>query len=305
MTHSPLRSRSRSPKGAALAAALASLALPLSLASAQQTPAAPQAQPQQPATEPPTAPSAPAVPLPTLDEVVDKFHNAIGGSEALDKATSFTLKGTLSMPGAGLSGAMMIWCQPPLLATTMELPGMGTFRSGFDGTVGWTENPLQGTTLMDAADIENFKKESSAGIGADIRELYDTVKVTGFAPFEGKRCVVVAGTKGDNSTTQYFDCDSGLLLGSHDKVKTSMGSMEATSIVSDYKKFGDILIATRIVIKVMGQQQVMEFSDCSFAPIDPSTFALPPEVQTLVKQRDAKAPTEQAPATAPAAGTAP
>ncbi len=289
---------SRSPRHlSALCACLASFTIAagaLAQAEKQPTPN------QQPAPQPAAQPDAQPADLPTVDAVVEKFLSAVGGKQAADGVKQFTMKGTLTIPGAGMSGDLTIWMasDPERMIMKITLPGMGDIQTGIVGDVGWQSNPMMGTTLIDDKDLESMRNESK-GVGSDPRTAFDEVAVVGIEPFEGTACVLLRCSKGENVSTQFYDRESGLLIGSRDKVSSQMGTIEATTVIGDYKEFGAVKVATKFTSKTMGQSQVMEFKDVSFDPIDDSIFALPPEVETLVKQKKDKGD-----AAAPAASTA-
>ncbi len=250
---------------------------------------------------PAAAPAAPPADLPTVDAVVNKFLDAVGGKEAAEAIKQFTMKGTLTVPGAGMSGDVTIWmaADPDRTVMKITLPGMGDIQTGIVGDVGWQSNPMMGTTLIDDKDLESTRRESH-GVGSDPRDSFDSVEVTGVEPFEGKACVLLQCLRGENVSTQFYDRESGLLIGSRNKVSSQMGTIEATTVIGEYKEFGHVMVATKMTTKAMGQSQIMEFKDVSFDAIDPAIFALPPEVETLVKQKKAKGD-----ASAPAANDAP
>ncbi|MDA0803465.1 MAG: hypothetical protein O2819_06885 [Planctomycetota bacterium] len=273
------------------------------LAQAEKLPKLTPAPSTAPSSAPSTEPTATPADLPSVDAVMAKYFAAIGGKEAADAVMAITMKGTLSIPGTGMSGELTIWLMVDLnnIRSKMTLPGLGDVESGVIGTVGWSMNPMTGPTLMDQKDTEALRRNTD-GVGTDPRNHFDTVEVTAIEPFEGKPCVVLQCTKGEDSSVQYFDRDTGLQIGSRDKMTTQMGTIEATSVIGGYKEFGQLKIPTMVTTKMMGQHQVMEFTDISFDAIDPSVFALPPEIATLVKQRDAKGAPGGADASASPAG---
>jgi hypothetical protein len=85
---------------------------------------------------------------------------------------------------------------------------------------------------------------------------------------------------------------------------TPMGEIPATVVASDYKDFGGVKVATRNVMKVMGQQQVITVDEVAWEGVDPKAFELPAEIKAL-KEAPAKpaggaAPADPAKAAPPA-----
>jgi len=82
---------------------------------------------------------------------------------------------------------------------------------------------------------------------------------------------------------EYFAVDSGLLVGNSVTRMSPMGPMPATTVFSEYKDVGGLRIATRVVQKVMGVEQVMTLTTIEHDKLDASAFALPASIRALVK----------------------
>jgi hypothetical protein len=59
--------------------------------------------------------------------------------------------------------------------------------------------------------------------------------------------------------------------------------MEATTVVSDYKDFGGILGASRIVQSVMGMDQIITINTVEYETVDLAVFELPDEIKAMMK----------------------
>ncbi len=77
--------------------------------------------------------------LPTLDEVLAKHMEAMGGAGAIDKLTSRVIKGELNVVGVSRGGSFETYAQAPnKITSTMQAYPMGTVKAGFNGRTGWT-----------------------------------------------------------------------------------------------------------------------------------------------------------------------
>ncbi len=92
--------------------------------------------------------AAQTTPLPTVDQVLEKYLVAIGGRAALEKITSAHLQGTLEIPDFQINGTIdIVQKAPNKVLQTVSLTGTGmqaVQREGFDGTVGWADDPQGG-----------------------------------------------------------------------------------------------------------------------------------------------------------------
>lgn len=80
-------------------------------------------------------------PLPTVDEVLNRYIEALGGSAAITSKTSRTTKGTLDVVGVSRNGSFEInELAPNKNVTRMESYSLGTIMLGYNGRIGWIKN---------------------------------------------------------------------------------------------------------------------------------------------------------------------
>ena len=81
------------------------------------------------------------------DEVLAGYVASLGGRAALEKITSRVAKGSFDVSGIAMSGPVEIYAKSPnLMLLVLKMPGQETFKDGFDGRVGWEQNPDDGIT---------------------------------------------------------------------------------------------------------------------------------------------------------------
>jgi len=293
--------------------ALVAIALPAPAFAWQAPPAAPAA-PSAPTT--PAAPAAPAAPArpatpaapagpraiafegekPSAKEIFTKHLDAIGGAKAMKSKESMVAIGSMEIPAAQLKGSMRTVARVPAsVVIAMDLPGIGATSSGFDGTTGWTVDPMRGPSIMGAKEVAQVRRDGD--FLRDLRLAEEPEgEVTGLFDFDGKPCwaVTVPGRDGAAATQNYYERETGLMRGMSMTASTPMGELPVTVVTDEYKDFGGIKLATRTTTKVMGQVQVMTVDAVEWNSAKDSDFDLPAEIKAL---RDA-AP---APASAPKA----
>src|SRR5471030_43644 len=99
--------------------------------------------------------------LPAARTIVDKFIVALGGEKALTSISSIHATGTLDMAAQGLSGAIDLQsARPAKTRQHLELSGIGSVDEGFDGTVGWSTNPMTGATLAKGRELLQDKDDA-------------------------------------------------------------------------------------------------------------------------------------------------
>jgi hypothetical protein len=114
---------------------------------------------------------------------------------------------------------------------------------------------------------------------------YKSMQTVERTTFEGKECYKLKLVRrSGQEVTEYYQVDTGLLAGSAETQETPLGPIAATAIASDYRKFGDVLFATRLVQKMGPLSQVMTFEKMEFNTVEDAKFDLPEAIKALVKK---------------------
>jgi hypothetical protein len=178
----------------------------------------------------------------------------------------------------------MYSAKPNKTLIKITLPGVGDIQEGFDGTVGWSMNPMTGPTLMEGAQLEQRKLDSDFYSGLEPEKRYESITTVEQTTFDGRECYKVRLVRhGGGEDFQFYDVKTGLRAGGIVTRETPMGNMTASSTETDYKPFGGVLQATKMTNTAMNLQQVMTFDTFEYDKVDPSVFALPDPIKALVK----------------------
>ena len=227
--------------------------------------------------------TAAAQALPPARQLVDRYVEAIGGREAIARHKSRTMETEMSMPAMGMNMTMKtVMAAPNRLATSAEMPGAGTLRSGYDGTVGWQVNPMTGPSLMTGAELEQTVQMADFYGALNYDKLYRSMETTERTELNGRPCYrVKLTTQSGRESWQCFDTETGLIVATGGKQESQMGSIETTMLLSDYKDFDGVKMATRSTMQMMGQEMTVTVKSVSHAPVDASAFAPPQEIRAL------------------------
>jgi len=314
---------------------LAPLALLLSLAA----PVAAQAPAIEPAPKAPPAPAVPAAVLPPAADVVAKATAAVGGRDAWAARTSVAMKSSMEIPALNMKGSMTTFAVAPnRMAMTLDRPGLGKVRSGFDGTHAWSTEPSGGPRLMTGEERDMIARESDWLGDIDLAKQWDSLVTTGEGEFAGVPCWKVEATKsapksdpkpdpksdpkpdskpdskadpksGDLKAILWFEKETGLPRGSETTADTQLGKIPVVTAILEYGTFDGLKVATRSETKQMGQRMVTLIESVVFDAVTPAEVELPAEVKALLEPEpaeegeegeDAEATGQSAPA-APAA----
>ncbi len=110
----------------------------------------------------------------------------------------------------------------------------------------------------------------------------ETVEMTEFAGRSTYKVKLVYNS--GRESFEYFDVESGRLVGEEGLQHSLMGAINVRAFASDYQQFGDIMVPTKIVQELgPGQTVQITISSIEYDNVDPSTFALPASIEALIR----------------------
>jgi hypothetical protein len=241
-----------------------------------------------PARPPKQAPApASAVPekLPTARSILDRHVEAMGGRDAVLRHKSVHARGTLTMPAMGMSGTLEVYAAAPNKSLLkVSLDGVGEVMEGFDGTHAWSISPMTGPMLQEGKELAD--KRFDADFHSELRpdSRYASMTTLEQTEFDGRPCYKVRLVrKTGREDIEFYDVATGLKAGSIVTRETHMGEVSATSVETDYRKFGSLLHATTLRQQVGPIEQVMRISVVEYDSVEPSVFELPAGIKALLK----------------------
>jgi zinc protease len=177
-----------------------------------------------------------AAAMPTADQVLDHYVQAIGGRAAWMKLTSRVSKGTIEIPAMeNLSGTVEIHEKAPNSMLAVISLGGGVFEQGFDGTTAWSENPRDGLRVLTGGELDDARREANFYHPLELQKNYTKLTVTGIERVnEHDTYVVLAVREKGAPDKMYFDVQSGLLVRSVNQRYTPDGLTEFQADVEEY-----------------------------------------------------------------------
>jgi hypothetical protein len=231
-------------------------------------------------------PATQAQKLPTAQEIVDRFVKASGGEAALQAIKSMRVKGTFSIVGQSLAGDLeMMSARPNKLLMRVSIPAIGTVEEGFDGKIGWSINPLEGPSLV--TDRQLSERADEAWFDAELHkdDYIREMSVVGRESLD-KRDVyrVKVVTLRGNEQFELYDVENGLQIAVEASRDTPLGIVPSVVLMKEYQKFGAVLMPTKVVQRVLGQEHVFVFTSYEFDSVPANTFDLPLTIKALIKK---------------------
>jgi len=280
--------RSRPFLAAALLATLLAAALAAACGGAQ-APATTQPAPavSAEAAAPPAAAAAtpaPARELTTAEAVLEASIAAQGGRARMGQIKALRQSGTFQISQMGMKGSMTSVAAPPhSTLLVIELPGVGKLQQGVSGDVAWELNPITGARVVTGDERAQLLREAAFSGDLIWKQLYPKAELAGVVTFAGQPAykVVLTAPDGD-AQTRYFAKDTLLPLGVEMVARSQMGKLPVAVELSDWREVGGVKYAHRMQRKEGPQTIEVAIDKIEIDPqLDPSTFALPPEIAAL------------------------
>jgi zinc protease len=230
--------------------------------------------------------AASTVALPSAKEVLDRYAKAIGGKDTFNKNDSQHATGTVQMKAQGLSGKLEVWAaRPNKLLMKMSMPGIGDFNTGYDGKVAWMSSALTGPMLLEGKMGAEIATQADFDHALHDPKDYTKMEMLGTEEFNGEQCykLKLVHRTGFEST-EFFSQKTGLQRGFIATQESPLGPITSTTLVTDYKKFGDLLMPSRISQKAAGVETVMTMDEMEFNKVDTAIFELPADVKALTEE---------------------
>jgi len=224
------------------------------------------------------AQTAPQAALPSADQVIDKYVRAIGGKDALEKLTSRVSKGTLEMDQLPGPAAEEIYSKAPNKQYMVtDLSSFGQARRGFNGAVGWEDNPQTGMRDITGSELAAMKRDSDFYMAIKLRELYPKMTVKGKESVNGHDAYVVEAIPPEGAAvTMYFDADSGLLVRTVRETEGPNGKTTLDVTLDDYRAVDGIKLPFVMHFTLGEFAFVIKLSEVKHnLPIDDAKFDKP------------------------------
>ena len=220
------------------------------------------------------APSAPAL---TADQILENYIKAIGGREAWKKLTTRISTGTIDVPAMNLSGLVVVKEKAPNRSIfTVNFNG-AAFQQGFDGTIGWSNDPQNGLREQSGEELAETKRDSDFYHPLDLKQMYSKITVTGTDKIDDRDAYVVEASSGDLGTDKiYFDAQNGLVLRIVGQHHTVDGPATFTEDFNDFREVDGIKLPYTVHQESSNSTFTIKFTEIRHnEEIDDAIFSKP------------------------------
>jgi outer membrane lipoprotein-sorting protein len=216
---------------------------------------------------------------PTVDQVFDKYIQALGGAQRLAALTSYSGKGTyIGFETEQTKVPMEIYAKAPSQRAMIVKMTVGDNLRIFDGTTSWiaaSDKPLPLYTPS-GGNAEGAKLDGILMFPAQLKAAFANWRVSATS-IDDKLVRVVQGSNPRQPPVNfYFDNASGLLVRQLRYMDTAVGRVPTQVDYSNYKDVAGVKIPFKWVVTWTNGQGIAELTDVQANPTIPATrFARP------------------------------
>jgi photosynthetic reaction center cytochrome c subunit len=186
--------------------------------------------------------------VPSANQVLDKYIDALGGAQRLSRLSSFVATGTsLGYEGLGGGGSFQILAKAPdqrvVQIVFKDHPERGDSIRVFNGRNGWVKSPrgLLTEYELTGSELDGLRLDALMAFPGQIKQNLNNLRVGNPDDINGKEVQVVQGTSAKGIlVTMYFDKQSGLLVRMIRYSRSPVGRIPTQSDYADYRDVGGI-----------------------------------------------------------------
>jgi hypothetical protein len=222
-----------------------------------------------------------AAPLKSVDAVLDRYKEALGGADSIAKAQSVTISGEIDGSDMPRKVSFVSFAKPFKTLFKVTRADGSEVVSGFDGSVSWSVDAKGASIDKDTA-VEAVRRDADLQYALHQPTYFNKLEFDGVTKFEGRFCYWLHGiTHWGKDNNQFYDVRTGLLQGYRFQADDSSGTVVVVRF-ENYKRFGGPLVATKITSRSGDHRRTFTYSTVSYAPLADSVFDLPQAVKALL-----------------------
>jgi len=222
--------------------------------------------------------------MPTVDQILDKYVQAIGGEAALGKLTTRVTKGTLEELVRGITGSIEVYAQAPnklaLISRAQTKTGLAfDIAHGFDGASGWSLNVAgAGFRELSGKELAAEKRDAEFYSETKLKELYPRMTLKGKMKVGAREAYVIEATPAEGDPEKwYFDAQTGLLVRVDSVQERSEGvRIPVAAYLKDYREVDGIKLPFTRRQFMPGSKVIIRYNEVKHnVPIEEAKFSRP------------------------------
>ena len=207
-----------------------------------------------------------------MDEVLQKYVDAIGGSAAIGKLTSVTMRGSATNRAGQTSPIVVSEKLGDKYRSVLD--GKPATTRVVNGTAAWTQTGER-TRDLNGVQALALRVHPSFGLATQAKAKYQKLAVGRYERLDGRDVIGLNGAPTpETAETLYFDRTSGLLVRRLARLQTTMGRLQVQVDYSDYRAVDGVKVPFEVRITDWDSVTTARFSEVQLnAAVDDKAFS--------------------------------
>src|SRR5262249_45830061 len=214
----------------------------------------------------------------TVDQVFEKYTQALGGAQRLAALTSFSGKGTfIGFETEQTKVPVEIYAKAPSQRTTIVHTNIGDSFRVFDGRTAWIAAPDRpvGLLTLSGGNLDGARIDAVLSFPAQLKQAFAQWRVSATA-IDDHEVRVLQGTNPRQPPVNFYFDEAGLLVRVLRFVDTAVGRVPTQIDYADYREVSGVKIPFRWTATWTDGQSTTQLTEVQAnAPIDSAKFTQP------------------------------
>lgn len=198
--------------------------------------------------EPSTAAAEPSV---TVDSVLEKYVQAIGGKAKIEKVKSRVQKGEFIIMGQA-APLEQLHKGPNKFYSFVKIEGVGDFFEGVDGSTAWAKDP-NGVREKQGAEAIRAKRDADLQREIKLKTLFPNLTYKATEKLGADEVQVLESKSDAGLDRMTFNAKTGLLVGHYGEFNGADGNqVKVTTRLGEYTEVDGIKYAFEREVKILG-----------------------------------------------------
>ena len=221
--------------------------------------------------------------LPAVEWVLERYVTATGGREALLRRKSMTIHGRNYEPATKREVSGVFYAKDGKFLQVVTLPA-GKAQSGYDGHTAWDLDSRGQVTIHQGDVVKSIARDADMYYHLHVMQYFRSMEVIDVQTVDGRPCYHLKGvTNWGKQNEQFYDRETGLLMGYAFNTAWRGGHGAATQVFEDYRDFGGVRIPTKNTTHDGDDVSVFTITSVTWDDVPDSVFELPAAVRDKVK----------------------
>ena len=220
---------------------------------------------------------------PTVESILAKHVEAVGGKEAIEKVHSRRVQFKVESEAMGNSEGEILAQTPDRQRSHIELGEGGVIDEGFDGTVAWVKNPWQGLRVKTGDELAKVKRDARFNRELSYKSAYPDLAYKGIEKVGDEEAWLLESKPTPSSKERFwFSSKTALLIRQELQYEGANGAVTVNVFPGDYKTTDGLKFPGALKLKLSNGGQDLEFTMKFLAvknnaEIESAKFAKPAE----------------------------